>query len=127
MRSRPSTTSRHGADKGKCKNHHHNDDDDDDDDDNHNDDDYDDDDDDDDNGDDDGDDDDDDDHHELVIGNCLGCSAGVTSFAKSANSKYSRIIMIVMSVMNIDDNSEFKSKSPTMSTKMTRNLQPFDP
>ena len=32
MRSRPST-SRHGADKGKCKNHHHNDDDDDDDDD----------------------------------------------------------------------------------------------
>ena len=70
MRSRPSTTSRHGADKGKCKNHHHNDDDDDDDDDDN----------------DDDDEDDVDDHHESVIGNCLACS--VTSFAKSANSKY---------------------------------------
>ena len=99
MRSRPSTTSRHGADKGKCKNHHHNDDDDDDDDD--------------------GDDDDDDDHHELVIGNCLGCSAGVTSFAKSANSKYSRIVMIAILVMNIDD----KSKSPTEHTPCIKNDQ----
>ena len=71
MRSRPST-SRHGADKGKCKNHHHNDDDDDDDDDDN----------------DDDDEDDVDDHHESVIGNCLACIAGVTSFAKSANSKY---------------------------------------
>ena len=74
MRSRPST-SRHGADKGKCKKHHHNEDEDDDDDDDEDD-------------DEDDDDDDDDDDHELVIGNCLACSAGVTSFAKSANSKY---------------------------------------